>query len=97
MAELRNPPLRAAGLAAGRMMSYTGLSREREYQPAGDGERDAANPSPAEVVRRLHERMAASSPRLAALVAVYDDVCAGRREPLTATEMARELPRERPS
>jgi hypothetical protein len=47
--------------------------------------------APREIIARLHERMAAASPRLATLVAVYDDVKAGRREKLTAREITREL------
>ena len=49
--------------------------------------------APREIVARLHERMAAASPRLAVLVAVWDDVKAGRRERLTSREIARELGR----
>ena len=91
MPELRNPPLRASSLATGALMSVSGLSREREYIPVSDEEENAANPPPGEIVARRHEQMAASSPRLAALVALYDDVKAGRREPLTPAEIWREL------
>jgi hypothetical protein len=49
--------------------------------------------SPREIVTRPHERMVAASPRLAVLVAVRDDVTAGRRERLTSREITRELGR----
>ena len=90
MPELRNRPLRGTGATMAPALSRMELSRG--YQVISDETRNAGNPSPAEIVARLHEQMAASSPRLAALVAVYDDVRAGRREPLTPAQIAREIP-----
>lgn len=67
------------------------LSLEGERHPYADRQREPGPPG--EIVARLHERMAAASPRLAKLVTVYDDVMTGRREPLTRAEITRELGR----
>jgi hypothetical protein len=69
MARLRNPPLRASGVA-GTAISRIGL--RRGYQVISDGKRNAGNPSPAQIVARLHELIAAKSPEHAALVARWE-------------------------
>ena len=82
----RKPRLRAVGVGMG-TAGPTFRSLTRQYRHPGD----RPEPTPAEIVAALHERMAASSPRLAVLVAVYRDVKTGRREPLTPAEIRREL------
>ena len=45
----------------------------RDYVIIGDGERErAAQPSPREIVARLHELIAAQGPEQAALVAAFE-------------------------
>jgi hypothetical protein len=68
--------------ASGSSMILNAAAEGRSGYEVTSGGR-AGNPAPEEIVARLHEQMA-RMPEYAALVSIYDDVKAGRREPLSA-------------
>ncbi len=78
-------------------ITRAGLSRG--YQVISDETRNAGNPSPAEIVARLHEQIAAKSPEHAALVARWEKKQAAARpgiHPRRAAELAPAVRRAKP-
>jgi len=69
----------ATGLACGSTSPLEDL--RRNYRVISDAERAGAQePSPAEIVARLRKRIAAKSPKHAALVAEFEELQAQRRK-----------------
>ena len=71
----------AARAAIGEGAGFNAIRRDYEVIPDGLRER-AAQPSPREIVARLHEQIAAQGPEQAALVAAFERRQAAReRQP----------------